>query len=145
MAEKTGYYSLRKVLDTAISFEQDSADFYRDLLGKTDRRDAKDLLQVLAEQELEHKRKLEAVAVAGELDAIFIQFPPELSLSMPVLKKSDPTASELLELAIKREILSAEIYEKTSIHAPGPLQALLLGLASFERVHERNLKELQLE
>ncbi len=140
---KKGYYSMSQVVERAIEFENDSAAFYRGLREKTGAAAARDLLGLLERQELGHAATLEKLRAKENLDGIFIQFPPELDLAMPEAPPGDPGYEALLDLAIQREIRSAEIYAASAVSAPPPIQSLLEGLVEFERIHERGLKELK--
>jgi rubrerythrin len=142
--EKKGYFSMRQVVERSIVFENDSARFYRDLRTKTDIPAALELLTILEKQELEHAATLERLLDKEETADVYIQFPPELDLSLPEPPPGNPGFSELLDVAIDRERLSAEIYMSASANAPAPIKILLEGLSEFERIHERGLKELKL-
>jgi rubrerythrin len=140
---KKGYYSMRQVLERSIVFEKDSAAFYRNMKQKTSAAAALDLLAILERQEEQHAATLQGLLGKEYLDNSFVQFPPELDLAMPEAPAGDPGYEALLDLAIQREIRSAEIYSASAVSAPPPIRTLLEGLAEFERIHERSLKELK--
>ncbi|MBN2354302.1 MAG: hypothetical protein JXD23_17160 [Spirochaetales bacterium] len=143
-AEKKGYYSLSEIIHASIEFENDSANFYRAMKTRTADKNTLDLLSLLEEQELGHAAALGKISSHENLATAFIQFPPEIALAMPPAPTGELDFAGWLDLAIEREIRSAEIYESASRGAPAPVKTLLESLAEFERVHERGLKELKL-
>ena len=140
--EGGNFVTVGEYLQIVIQFQIESAQFYHDLKGQTDRRDAFELLDILEKQEIKHQQILRDYKVQADPNSI-LQFPPTLTLAMPVLKSENPTFEELLALAIEREICAAVIYEKAAERVSGGFRDLLTGLAVFEREHEERLKSLQ--
>ena len=83
-----------------------------------------------------------AITGAGEADG-FIQFPPEIELSMPVVDDPDMGITELIDIAIERERRAALIYENAAAVMAGSFKGLLEGLAAFEKEHEEKLKSFK--
>jgi rubrerythrin len=138
----SAYLSLREVIEKAMEFEESSALFYSEMKAGVTDTNVRDLLDSLERQERKHKQIL-ADLLEKETEESYVQFPPELSLLMPAMGKTNPTFEELLDYAIEREIQSALIYETTGITAPARIKSVLSGLAGFERSHEAQLRELK--
>lgn len=142
--EKKSYLTLGEVVEKSIEFELDSAGFYRDMRSSTREPRALELLEMLETQETGHAETLRSIPAKADLDAVFVQFPPDLVLAMPAAPPPGTGFSALLDLAIEREVRSAEIYRASGLTAPAPIRTLLQSLAEFELVHERSLRELKL-
>ncbi|MCK5157092.1 MAG: hypothetical protein KAQ69_11745, partial [Spirochaetales bacterium] len=72
-----------------------------------------------------------------------LQFPPELSLSMPETEQASMSLDELLEIAIERERKSKEIYAHTAGQVTGNFRDIIMGLSVFEQEHEDKLISLR--
>ena len=142
--EKKSYLTLSEVVLKSIDFEIDSAGFYRDMKSSTREPRALELLEMLEGQEMAHAETLRSLPAKADLDAVFVQFPPDLTLAMPVAPPPGSGFSALLDIAIEREVRSAEIYRQSGLTAPAPIRTLLKSLAEFELIHERSLRELKL-
>lgn len=139
--EKKAYISIQEVLENAIRFEKDSADFYAEMYKLAQREEVRELLDRLKLQELSHEKALRHISVSVHGD--IIQFPPDFDLSMITLESDDPTFDEMVAVAITRERKSVEIYSNAGALATGDLKKLMRDLAKFESVHVRELSELQ--
>lgn len=137
-----GYLTIDEFIQLAILFETESAEFYHDLGQKVESDEVTDLLAMLEDQEHEHERILRDYTVETDPSSM-LQFPPSLSLSLPVPDSDNPAFEEMLSIAIEREIRSREIYEKAADLVSGDFKKLLTGLAVFERQHEEKLRSLK--
>lgn len=138
----TNFVTIEEFLQLAISFEVQSAQFYRELQKTATADDAIELLRLLEQQEIEHEKVLRNYAIEEDLDSL-LQFPPSLALSMPQLSSKAPDFDEMLSIAIEREKRSAAIYERAADMVSGDFGKLLTGLSLFERAHEEKLRSLQ--
>jgi rubrerythrin len=151
MAEqKKSFMTLTEVIEKAIVFEESSAVFYHGMRREAPSENVRELLETLETEELEHKRILkDGLAKENELakrsghTEEYIQFPPEMSLLMPPMKKEKPTFEELLDYAIEREVQSALIYETTGLTSPSRIKDWFIELSRFERNHEVRLRDLK--
>ena len=140
--QRPTYVTPRQFLDLAVEFEGESEAYYRGMMDRAAGDEARQLLDLLARQEHEHARILrEFEPPAG--GAARLQYAPSLTLSMPRPDSDNPGFDEMLEVAIRREQCSAEIYNKTAAMVRGRFRDLLEGLATFEREHEERLRSLQ--
>ena len=67
------FVTVGEYLQIVIQFQLESAQFYHDLKGQTDRRDAVELLDILEKQEIHHQRILRAYKVKADPNSI-LQF-----------------------------------------------------------------------
>jgi len=137
-----GYLGIKEFLELVISFEMAAAQFYRELRAKHENEQVKALLKLLEIEELKHAKVLKEFEKTGEIDG-FIQFPPEIELSMPAVDDTDMGISELIDIAIERERRAALIYENAASVMAGSFKELLEGLAAFEKEHEEKLKSFK--
>ncbi len=137
-----GYLDVKEFLELVIGFERDAAQFYRDLRAKHENDQVKSLLELLEIEEVKHAKVLKEFEKTGEIDG-FIQFPPEIELSMPAVDDPDMGISELIDIAIERERRAALIYENAAAVMAGSFKELLEGLAAFEKEHEEKLKSFK--
>ena len=135
------YLSARELIALAVDFEQESAEFYRNIQEYQLDESTRQLAELLEKQEWSHRKMLQEYDISDTEE--YLQFPPEFSLAMPALEKENPTLEELLALAIEREIMAKEIYQNSAAQTKGSLKDLLHGLAVFEEEHESRLKSLQ--
>jgi len=133
-----GYLDVKEFLELVVGFERTAALFYRDLRAKAERQEVKSLLELLEAEELKHAKVLQDFEKTDEAEG-FIQFPPEMSLSMPAADDPDMGITELLDIAIERERRAALIYEHAASMVTGSFKVLLEGLAAFEKEHEEKL------
>lgn len=140
-SDKT-FVSVKELIEIAIDFEVDSAQFYREIQKRIADEKTLELLKLLEDQELEHERILRKFEIGPGPHAI-LQFAPSFSFAMPTLPKNDLSIFELLDIAIKREKKTAEIYENSANLVSGDLKKLLNGLATFEYDHEFKLNDLK--
>ena len=141
-SENRSFQTIGEFILAAAEFEQQSADFYRHILDTQETGSSvKELLLLLENQEMTHKKTL------LEMDTFqtreLLQFPPELSLSMPETEQASMSLDELLEIAIKRERKSKEIYAHTAGQVTGNFRDIIMGLSVFEQEHEDKLISLR--
>lgn len=135
------YVLMSEFVDRAIKFEEESAEFYRDLQKQEVGETALELLEALEEQETEHAASLRSFGF-DRTNETRLQFPPALSLSMPAAPNL-PTVNQLFDLAMEREEKSAKIYDYAADMTTGKFKELLDSLAEFERGHLRSLRLLK--
>ena len=136
------FMSAREFVARAIAFERESAAFYQAMQDHCQAQPSvSELLRLLANEELKHAGKLTQFKIA-EPEAI-IQFPPDLSASMPPAPAEEVELAELIELGIKREQISQHMYQHAAQTVTGSFQELLEGLARFEEEHEQRLKSMR--
>lgn len=136
------YLSVKEFLELVIQFERDAAQFYRNLREKLEREEVRELLKILEGEELRHAAVLRDFEQAGDVEG-FIQFPPEMELSMPDVPEPDTGVDELIDIAIERERRAFHIYKNAATVTAGSFKALLEGLAAFEKEHEEKLKSFK--
>jgi len=132
---------MREFMDLAIGFEVESAEFYSRMSTSVNDDAVVGLLNRLESQERDHEKTLRAYHTPKGDETTF-QFPPDLSLSMPV-PGDDPDFMQMLSVAIEREHRSAEIYRAATERTSGQFRDMLQGLAGFEAEHEDQLKLLR--
>lgn len=141
-SKKGSYLSVKEFLELVIQFERDAAQFYRDLREKLEREEVKELLEILEGEEIRHETVLRDFKQEGDVEG-FIQFPPEIDLSMPAVPDPDTTVDELIDIAIERERRAYLIYINAATVTAGSFKGLLEGLAAFEKEHEEKLKSFK--
>lgn len=130
----------------AIQFELDSVDFYKGLLERVNQGDSpndimvRELVLMLIKEEAEHAVTLKDLETGTDS---MLQFPPELSLSMPHVGQENLTLEELIKIALEREQKSQQIYEEASRLVKGSVKELLESLAAFEAQHVENILKMQ--
>ena len=132
------YLDIKEFLQLVIGFERSAALFYRELRAKAERKEVRSLLELLEAEELKHAKVLMEFERSDDAEG-FIQFPPEMSLSMPSADDPDMGITELLDIAIERERRAALIYGHAASMVVGSFKQLLEGLAAFEKEHEEKL------
>ena len=135
------YLSVEQLLELAIRFEVESAEFYRLMQKSITDREVLGLLQDLELQEQEHERALRQYKQLRKSEAV-LQFAPELSLSMPAAPEN-PGFAELLEVALERERRSVSIYRATADLSGGELRRIMEELAAFEQQHLERLLRIR--
>jgi len=135
MALKTA----EEILAFAIRNEQDAADFYNKLAGKTDLSHVKDVFLEFAKEEMGHKAKLEAVQTGKRLlgaekaitDLKIGDYLVDIDLD------ADLGYQEVLILAMKAEKAAFKLYtDLASATDDAGLKEILLGLAQEEAKHK---------
>lgn len=141
-SENRSFQTIGEFILAAAEFEQQSADFYRHILDTQETGSSvKELLLLLENQEMTHKKTLLDMDIQQTRE--LLQFPPELSLSMPETEQASMSLDELLEIAIKRERKSKEIYAHTAGQVTGNFRDIIMGLSVFEQEHEDKLISLR--
>ena len=141
-SENRSFQTIGEFILAAAEFEQQSADFYRHILDTMETgSSAKELLLLLEGQELTHKKTLLDLDIRQTRE--ILQFPPELSLSMPNPEYASMSLDVLLGIAIDRERKSKEIYAHTAGQVTGSFRDIIMGLSVFEQEHEEKLISLR--
>lgn len=146
----SGEQYLEEVLRQAIRFEEESYDLYSNAAHKTNLSDARAMLEDLAQQELEHKRRLQKLReeglteIAAGVDtaqatdlklAEYLQAPSELD--------EEADLQDVLLVAMQREKSTREFYLKlAALTDEGPAQALFDLLAEEELKHKNRVESL---
>jgi rubrerythrin len=137
------------ILKSAISFEEESHDMYKNAAQNAGSAESRDLLLSLAEAELRHKEKL-AELLHSSADVAFQTEHEEESeqLELPKLDRSvlgSQSSKEILEYALQREVYSMGFYLTLAKRTPLPAaRETFRYLASEEKAHKEQLeKEMQ--
>ena len=142
MDTNKNFLKVDELLDLAIEFEQESADYYRKLQNNIENQRVLDMLKELENQEIEHRDILKNFELEDKPYPM-LQFGPSFSITLPEVQSDSPTLRELLDVAIDREIVSRQIYNTTAGQVFGNLAQVLQDLAAFEGEHETKLKDLR--
>jgi len=135
MALKTA----EEILAFAIRNEQDAADFYNKLAGKTELNHVKDVFLGFAREEMGHKAKLEAVKTGKKLlgaekaitDLKIGDYLVDIDLDATL------GYQEVLIVAMKAEKAAFKLYtDLASATDDAGLKKILLGLAQEEAKHK---------
>ena len=138
---KGNFLSIADFLKLAVEFEEDSAAFYRAMLTRNLSEPVRALAVLLERQEEAHAKILREYEI-GENKA-FLQFSPEFKLSMPDQYEEDLSVSELIALAIDRELHAEALYNNTASLVSGSFKEFIMGLALFEKEHVERLRSLR--
>ncbi len=136
--------SPEEILRFAIRKEADAATAYR-IAADRSRPGVKQFFEELAEEEMNHKRKLEKFDLK-KLGKVKLKETKGLGISERIDDipfGPDLTYEELLRLAIKNEEKSQHLYLSTSKLVTDPhLKKLLLVLAQEESTHKERLEKI---
>jgi rubrerythrin len=141
--------ALEQILDQAIRFEEDAFQFYTKAQAMVKRSHIKSALQDLAQQEVKHKQKLQALR-EGNTEAI-IATPrqgkiEDLKLAEYLVSRPlDENASfqDVLIVAMQREKSSYDFYGTMAGIAEGEeAKSLFQFLAEEELVHKNKIESL---
>jgi rubrerythrin len=136
------FITVRELIDLAIEFEIESAEFYRNMQKKAEDENVLEILKLLEKQEMSHEKILREYEIGPPPHAI-LQFGPSFSLAMPGAPSQGIDIFELLDIALERETKAAKIYGNSAAMVKGDLRKILEGLATFEREHEERVKSLK--
>ena len=128
-----------EILDFAIQNEQNAADLYTDLAGKTKSAAVKAEFEEYADEERGHKAKLENVKAGRQLlDANSrIQDLKISDYTVDVDLGENPDYQSVLLFAMKQEKAAFKLYTDLAGMTQDPaVKALLLGLAQEEAKHK---------
>ena len=142
MDTNKNFLKVDELLELAIEFEQESADYYRKLRDHVEDARVLDMLKELEQQEIEHRDILNNFDL-GDKPYPMLQFGPSFDITLPEVQSESPTLIELMDVAIDREIVSRQIYNTTAGQVFGNLAQVLEDLAAFEGEHEVKLKDLR--
>jgi rubrerythrin len=134
--------SMADVLDFAIAGENESAELYSKMAAMVESPWMRKTLESLAEEEIEHRRKLKAVkagrAVLNREDVGDLGIAETLEDVKP---RADMDYRELLVFAIKKENVAHNLYMRLAVIFPEPeLQDTFLKLAKEEADHKRRFE-----
>ena len=136
------YVTVEDLIQIAVQFEIDSAELYKRVQATAGEDNVLEILRLLERQEREHERILRSYRINQDPAGI-LQFPPDITLSMPAVHNENPGMDELIKIALEREERSAAVYQHAADMASGELKDLLTGLAVFEREHVVRVKSLK--
>ncbi|MFW5714960.1 MAG: ferritin-like domain-containing protein [bacterium] len=142
MDTNKNFLKVEELLDLAIQFEQESADYYQKLQNHVENRQVLDMLRELENQEIEHRDILKNFELEDKPYPL-LQFGPSFSITLPEIESTSPSLRELMDVAIEREIVSRQIYTTTAGQVFGNLAQVLEDLAAFEGEHEAKLKDMR--
>jgi rubrerythrin len=125
----------------AIEIEEESAEFYRGMLDLDLKSSTRELVAMLEKEEIRHKEVLSKFTPPEGNE--IIQIKPDIELSFPTIPEGEKSVSAVLDMAIRRERTTKEIYQGASQQARGSFKELLLGLATFEKQHEEKLMSMK--
>ena len=131
--------SVEEILDFAIEQEQKAHDLYAEVAETVKRPGLKDTLLGMAEMEMGHRRKLEAIK-SGQLPGFVQEKVENLKISdslVDVKPVPNMTYQEVLLLAMKAEQRANELYIGLAGATGDPsLQQVFNGLAQEELKHK---------
>ena len=138
--------TINDVLDIAIAGEIEAHKLYVDMAGMVDNPWLREAIEGMAEEELQHRAKLEAVK-RGRIKLARNEI-AETGLA-ETLEKTEPRADmdyrELLAFAIKKEDMSCRLYERLAMIFSKPhIKELFRKLSREEADHKRRF-EIQYE
>lgn len=145
MAKETE--ALKEILKRAIKMEEDSYALYTSASSRVKDPAARAVLEDLASQEVQHKKKLEAL-LAGTLSWIKIAGPGHADLGIGDLLEARPlgegsSMQDVLIYAIKREEATGSFYaQMATLALPGPEKELFELLARQEAGHKSALERV---
>lgn len=123
-SSKGNYLSIEDFIKKAALFEREAAEFYRNMLEQFSvEKPVRELLELLEKQEIAHEKVLLGMELPK--DGGLLQFPPDMSLSMPPMPEGKVDLAALIELAIVRERTAKEIYEKTAKQVKGKFREIV--------------------
>jgi len=137
--------SVNELLDYAIGKEQEAHQFYMNLVERTDNSSFKELFKSIADEELGHKAKLQAVKEGKTLlsaedkiaDLKIADYTPEVDLAAA----EEFDFQKALLVAMHREKAAFKLYSYLAGITENPeLAELLQGLANEEARHKLNFE-----
>ena len=128
-----------EILDYAIDQEQEASDFYASVAQKAETAEMKKILLDFSEEEMKHRRLLEAVK-AGEHELTPEQEVLDLKISDYLVEVGDVdnlNYQDALIIAMKRERAAYQLYTDMAAKVPeSHLKEVLEGLAKEEAKHK---------
>ena len=141
--------TIEQVLQQAIRFEQDAYEFYTGAVARVERPHIKQALMDLADEEVKHKERLEALLAGDTTRIIAVRKRgqvEDLKLAEYLVPRPlDPKASlqDVLIVAMHREKSSYEFYSTMAeIAEAGASQTLFEFLAQEELAHKNKVESL---
>ncbi len=135
---------MEAIIQSAITQEEMSHDFYLRLADLVSHQETKDILEFLAKDELEHKAFLmscftsQGCKLTGEAKNVHLA---EM-LEAPAINP-DLSPKEALVIAMKREEGSHRFYQTlAALQPPGEIQAFLEKMAQAELKHKEKVEYL---
>ncbi|MDX9958092.1 MAG: ferritin family protein [Spirochaetia bacterium] len=142
-SSSNSYVTIAELKTRLIDFEEESARTYATLMELTADENANSILGLLMREEKEHAKKLGNLRVEDR-SAGLLQFPPEVSLSMPPIPVNKDLGT-MLAYAVEREAQSARIYTSAASQSSGAFKELFVDLAAWEHRHEERVSQLKNE
>ena len=143
-------WTLKNALDRAILMEDQSHSFYNSALSKVLSSGSKTLLRNLANDELQHKAKLEKIKESGSMEQLGSKTRDVVDLQIldqveDVRLSEDATYQEILIFAGKREKETHEYYLELSKRLDGTTAGDLFGKLAQEELGHKNKIEREYE
>ena len=137
--------NFQEVVAFALEREKDAVEFYRSCMDKVPRREMKDALQEMAEEEEKHVRMLENLKIdhveESQIDEI-----PNLKISDYLVDMAfDPDMNyrDLLILAMKREESAYNLYQQFASKSSDPRIKKLFEVLAQEELKHKNRFETE--
>ena len=135
----------REILDLAIRMEQRGREFYTEAAALVSMPGAKELLEELGQDEVEHEAMFRRLATREDYEALAQgEVPPDLHLAdylvtAPLGRDSAP--QDVLIHAIRMEQAAIDLYSAwASLYAGTDIEPLIEGLVAEERRHKARLE-----
>lgn len=139
-------FSVKKALEIAIAGEADSYESYMEMSVMVEDAWVRETIEALAQEELEHKKKLQRVK-AGKATLEYgevIELEPD-AIPEGGKPKADMTFRDLLAFAIKKENTACKLYNRLAdVFADPEIKDIFRKLAKEEEAHRRRF-EIQYE
>ncbi|MBS3794084.1 MAG: ferritin family protein [Candidatus Thorarchaeota archaeon] len=140
--------AFRKMINLAIEREEEAHDFYMEGAENAENRASKKLLEELAEQEEDHKEKLQKALEDGvcetfacTLEEVEKRKLEDYLIEVPLNPSSPP--QDVLIVAMKREKASFEFYSALAELTEDPAsKSVFRTLAKEEEEHKNNLQQM---
>ena len=135
---------LESIIERAIRNEEEAYDFYMNLSGKVEDRDAKDTLLFMAREEKGHKEyllKYRQSGFAGPSKPV-IDYKVAENLVKPDIQK-DIDSKDVYLIAANRELNAHNFYKGLAeLHPAGDIREMLLRMATEELKHKEKFEYL---
>ncbi len=135
----------REILELAIRMEEKGREFYAQAATLVSMPGAKELLEELGRDEVEHEAMFRQLQAREDYEALAIgEVPPDLHLSDYLVTAPigpDSTPQDVLIHAIRMEQAAIDLYSAwASLYAGNEIETLLEGLVAEERRHKARLE-----
>ena len=135
----------RSLIQKAVTIEAKMAEFYGKMAKETTNPEAREVFEILAGEEEEHRALLENYSEKGEFPQIpqIGEFDLEPTLKVVASFTPDMAPTDALAFAIRSEEYQHKFYKKLSLaYPPGWTQNFLKRLAEMELVHKEKVERL---